>query len=92
MRTYPTGAVIVATALSALLFGGTAGVATAAQQAPTGNSVAVSTPHSVPTICFQQPGRYVYRFHNLTHYGPAIGRVHSGPHYGYVWQPGRVVC
>lgn len=91
MRTYPTRAAIVATALSALLFGGTAGVATAAQQAPTGNSVTVSTPHRAPT-CFKTQARWVYRFHNLNHFGPAIGRYHSGPHYGYVWESGRVVC
>ncbi|SFT30935.1 hypothetical protein SAMN04487982_116215 [Streptomyces sp. ok210] len=90
MRTYPTRAVIVATALSTLLFGGTAGVATAAQQASTGNSVAVSTPHRVPT-CTQLPGKWAYRWHSGYHRGPVIG-LHNLSHYGYVWIPGVRVC
>lgn len=90
MRTHPTRTAIVATALSALLLGGTAGVATAAQQAPTGNPVTVSTPDRVPT-CITVQGRWVKRFHSGFHYGPIAG-YHNASHYAYIWQPGGVRC
>ncbi len=90
MRTHPTGSAIVATALSALLLGGTAGVATAAQQAPPGNPVTVSTPHHVPT-CASVPGRWVKRWHSGYHYGPIVG-YHNANHYAYVWESAHMMC